>query len=116
MVQNPEHDRIIDGLSYLSILFAPVLFPLIVWLISAHGSMTRYHARRALFLHLVPILMLFFGTAMFMPLALFSFPGPGSSAGAWIGIPIMIAAIVVDLGLVIYNIVLGVRILMGNDQ
>ncbi|MFT8411978.1 MAG: DUF4870 domain-containing protein [Schleiferilactobacillus perolens] len=115
MVQNPEHDKIIDGLSYLSILFAPILFPLIVWIISAPGSMTRYHAKRALFLHLVPILMLFFGIIMFVPLAFFA-AGPGTGLASWIGFPIMMAAIVVDLGLVIYNIVLGIRILMGNDQ
>jgi len=43
----------LNGLSYISILFAPIIFPVIVWIVSK-DNIVEYHAKRALLLHLVP--------------------------------------------------------------
>lgn len=43
----------LNGLSYVSILFAPIIFPIIVWIVSK-DKIVEYHAKRALLLHLVP--------------------------------------------------------------
>lgn len=43
----------LNGLSYISILFAPIIFPIVVWIVSK-DKIVEYHAKRALLLHLVP--------------------------------------------------------------
>ncbi|WP_262338673.1 hypothetical protein [Lactiplantibacillus plantarum] len=50
MTQN----RVINALSYLSILFLPVLFPLIVWLLTSTNPEAHRVAGRAFWLHLLP--------------------------------------------------------------
>ena len=42
----------LNGLSYVSILFAPIIFPIIVWVVFK-DRLVEYHAKRALLLHLV---------------------------------------------------------------
>lgn len=43
----------LNVLSYISILFAPIIFPIIVWIVSK-DKIVEYHVKRALLLHLVP--------------------------------------------------------------
>ncbi|WP_048001028.1 membrane protein [Lactiplantibacillus herbarum] len=53
MTQN----RVINALSYLSILFLPVLFPLIVWLLTGSNPEAHHAAGKAFWLHLLPTLL-----------------------------------------------------------
>ncbi|RKD73589.1 hypothetical protein ATL39_1891 [Sinobaca qinghaiensis] len=53
-------DRIISAVSYISIFFAPVLLPLIVWIVG--NEFVSKHAKRAFVSHVLP--WLFFLGAM----------------------------------------------------
>ena len=44
-----EH-KVLRGLSYISVIFAPILFPILVWIFTPQGSVTRDTAKHALWL------------------------------------------------------------------
>jgi len=52
-----QRNRMIDSLSYLSILFLPVLFPLIVWVLTGDNPAAHRTAGRAFWLHVLPAVM-----------------------------------------------------------
>jgi Domain of unknown function (DUF4870) len=52
-------NTILSSLCYFSILFAPFLFPLIVYFVAE--SEVKYHAKKALWTHLVPYVALLLG-------------------------------------------------------
>ena len=45
-------NKILAALSYFSVLFAPILFPIIVWIVG--DAETKPHAKRALWTHIIP--------------------------------------------------------------
>ncbi|MEC1179707.1 DUF4870 domain-containing protein [Metasolibacillus meyeri] len=51
-----ENRNILSALSYLSIFFAPFIAPIIIWLVSTDDTV-RYHAKRALISHIIPIVL-----------------------------------------------------------
>lgn len=50
-------DRIISAVSYISIFFAPVLLPLIVWIVG--NEFVSKHAKKAFVSHVLPWLFFF---------------------------------------------------------
>lgn len=52
-----ETNRILSSLNYFSVLFAGILFPLIVWL-AAEDKEVKGHAKKAFFSHLIPLIPL----------------------------------------------------------
>ncbi|MBE8186638.1 hypothetical protein H7K68_01615 [Lacticaseibacillus paracasei] len=44
-----EH-KVLRGLSYISVIFAPILFPILVWIFTPQGSVTRDTAKHALWM------------------------------------------------------------------
>ena len=55
---------ILGGISYLSVFFAPVLFPLIVWIVAQPPAST--HARNALFNHIMSWVMVVLGLVTYL--------------------------------------------------
>ncbi|WP_042478884.1 DUF4870 domain-containing protein [Bacillus ndiopicus] len=51
-----EDRKILSMLSYLSIFFAPFIAPIIIWLVSKDEEV-RYHSKRALISHIIPIIL-----------------------------------------------------------
>lgn len=49
--------QILSALAYLSILFTPFIFPLIIWIVCRDEPFIRHHAAVALWLHLIPLLL-----------------------------------------------------------
>ena len=47
MANQSTTNRVLSCLSYLSILFLPVLFPLIVWIMDRQDPYVRHHAKVA---------------------------------------------------------------------
>ncbi|MGG0188230.1 DUF4870 domain-containing protein, partial [Bacillus rhizoplanae] len=54
-----KSNNILSSLCYFSIFFAPFLFPIIVFFI-AEGDV-KYHAKKALWTHIIPFIILFGG-------------------------------------------------------
>ncbi|ERL66020.1 DUF4870 domain-containing protein [Schleiferilactobacillus shenzhenensis] len=104
-----EEHKIVNGLSYLSIIFAPILFPLIVWVVADNGSDMVATAKRALLLHLIPTALTIVLAIFFIPVAITG----GNMATSIVGIVLVAAAFAIDLAMVVYNIVLGVKILIA---
>lgn len=100
--------RLLRALSYISVLFAPIIFPLIVWMVSDAGSETQADAKNALLLHIIPGIVAFGGMIM---IGITGFTSNSVPITTGVTIPIMIVIVVVDLGLVVYNLYKGIKLL-----
>lgn len=104
-------NRIVNALSYLSIMFAPFIFPFIVWLITDNNKDMHDTARHAFILHLIPLLL------TFLTLLIVSVMGMVSQQAAFTGflfIALLALVGLVDLGMFIYNLYLGIKILVAD--
>ncbi|OHO46739.1 hypothetical protein HMPREF2647_10275 [Staphylococcus sp. HMSC035D11] len=106
--ENDRENDILGGISYLSVFFAPVLFPLIVWIVAQPPAST--HARNALFNHIMSWVMVVLGlvTLSISPAFVNSERGIG-----WI-IAILIAVLFFIWALVLFlkNIIRGIKLMM----
>ncbi|KRK87150.1 DUF4870 domain-containing protein [Lentilactobacillus sunkii] len=104
-------NRIVNALSYLSIMFAPFIFPFIVWLITDNNKDMHDTARHAFILHLIPLLL------TFLTLLIVGVMGMVSQQAAFTGflfIALLALVGLVDLGMFIYNLYLGIKILVAD--
>lgn len=112
MQNNNIATRIVNALSYLSILFLPVIFPLIVWIIARASDDPSIiaNARKAFWSQLFPLLY-----AIFAILALsFSSFYATIHSGALFGV-LFAFALLIALLLFIYNIAMAVKVLLGRE-
>ncbi|MCP1123258.1 MULTISPECIES: DUF4870 domain-containing protein [Bacillus] len=101
-----KSNNILSSLCYFSIFFAPFLFPIIVFFI-AEGDV-KYHAKKALWTHIIPFIILFGG------LALSGAVGIGMGEAASIGVGMIVTYVifaVVGIYYCVWNIVKGVKVL-----
>lgn len=113
MESNNISTRIVNALSYLSILFLPVIFPLIVWIIaraSDDPSITK-NARKAFWSQLFPLLYIIFAI---LAISLSSFSSFITHTGALVGV-LLSFALLFALLLFIYNIAMAVKMLLGRE-
>ncbi|WP_338753163.1 DUF4870 domain-containing protein [Bacillus sp. FJAT-52991] len=102
-------NKILSSLCYFSIFFAPFLFPVIVYFI-ASGEV-KNHAKRAFWTHLIPYVLLIAGILFSGVLGL------GAQGEMTAGIGIIMTYIVfalIGLYFFIWNIVRGIKVLLGN--
>lgn len=52
-----DNNKILSALSYFSVLFAPLLLPLIVFFVSQDKEV-KHHAKRSLISHLIPVVLM----------------------------------------------------------
>lgn len=101
--------NILASLNYFSIFFAPLLFPIIVYFL-AEGDV-KYHAKKALSIHLIPYVILIIGFILFGIIGI-SFQS-NTAAGLGLVATFCISA-VVGIYYFIWNIVKGINVLKGN--
>lgn len=109
----PEH-RAINGLSYLSVIFMPVGFPLLVLVTSALAHLApdiSRTARHALFLQLFPFLSFIILGLGLGGVSIFT----SASSRLLVGSGFLITALIIliSLGLYLYNIYRAIRIFAG---
>lgn len=112
-MQNNTTSRIVNALSYLSILFLPVIFPLIVWIVaraSDDPSIVK-NARKAFWSQIFPLFYVIFAILV---LSITSLSNTLSHSGAIFGI-LLTFALLIALLLFIYNIAMGVKMLLGRE-
>ncbi|WP_154837130.1 hypothetical protein [Staphylococcus sp. Marseille-Q1834] len=107
-----KNENIASSLSYLSVFFAPIILPIIMWIVASPPVST--HARKALFNHIMTWVC--FALA---PFALMLFAGGMGNAttnadswlvfGSWV---ITIILVVAGIYLFIVNIVRGIKLLL----
>lgn len=110
-------NRIIAVLAYVSIIFMPVVFPLIVWIIGSTNPFVRHHAKRAFWSQLIPALL---ALVFLIILGLIGTAGGQISFGnsvdhlfvsmGWLTITLCAVTILVGLISFIYNIAMAVKI------
>lgn len=110
-------NRIIAALAYISILFMPVIFPLIVWIIGSANRFVKHHAKRAFWSQLIPALV---ALILFTILGAIGTTGGqvslGNSVGhvflsmGWLAVTLCAVTLLVALASYIYNIAMAVKI------
>lgn len=113
MNDNNLTDRIVNALSYLSILFLPVIFPLVVWIIAKNSQRPNIvkNARYAFWSQIFPLLYVIAAILVF---SVFSFNPANIHGGALFGV-LLTFALLLALLLFIYNIAMAVKMLIGRD-
>lgn len=106
-----DTNKVLSALSYFSILFAGIIFPIIVYFVS-DDLKVKAHAKKALYSHLIPLIPI--------PLFLITFIIGVSSGGN--GEFIFSAAtfiligltIILSFGVLIWNIIKGVKVFQNE--
>ncbi|PAK99828.1 hypothetical protein B8W96_09650 [Lentilactobacillus parakefiri] len=104
-------NKLVNSLSYLSIIFAPFIFPFIVWLISDNNRDMHDTARHAFILHLIPVVL------TILTFLIAGISGVVSEKAAFTGflfLALIALVALVDLGMFIYNLYLGIKILVQD--
>lgn len=113
-----QNNKLMAALCYFSVFFAPLLLPVIIYFITDDRE-TKFHAKRSLVSHLVPVVILIAGFIIFS-FSMFSFtnqmsgmPSEDFGFGFWQLVPIIFTLIygLLSLSIAIWNIVQGVKVL-----
>lgn len=97
--------RVIASLNYFSIFFAPFLFPIIVYFVTTNESV-KYHAKRALLSHIIPVLVMIGSIVTGIILVFSNFAGV---AAGTIALGYLAAGILYFI-FMIWNIVQGIKL------
>jgi uncharacterized Tic20 family protein len=104
-----ETNKVLSALSYFSVLFAGILFPLVVYFVS-DDARTKTHAKKALLSHLIPLIpipLIFIGIFLDFTnnnvdtIPVLFFIGVGLS-------------VILSLIVLIWNIIKGVKVLKNE--
>jgi len=108
-----ENQKILSAFSYLSILFAPFIVPLVVYFVTKDSDVKR-HSIRALISHLIPVAfgIILFAVFIFSTLSFNTNFDLNSDSNNFLIIWFVSFAIyiLVSLGVVIWNIIQAVRV------
>ncbi|MCP1145989.1 DUF4870 domain-containing protein [Lysinibacillus endophyticus] len=105
-----DNNKIISALCYVSLLFAPFLLPLIVYLV-INNNEVKYHAKRAFISHLIPVVIgMLLG--IFGIFGIFSVTSTEIMNGFVISLFIFMAIyFLITIILLIWNLIQAVRVL-----
>ncbi|MEJ7542115.1 DUF4870 domain-containing protein [Staphylococcus intermedius] len=98
-------EKLLACLSYFSVFFAPVLFPLIVWLVAPQP--VSAHGKKALLYHILPTVFSIIAFACFIAIV--------NTSGALLTtflVIVMIITIVGSLYYIVYNLYSGIKVLV----
>ncbi|CAM3041976.1 hypothetical protein [Lactiplantibacillus plajomi] len=105
MTQN----RVINSLSYLSILFLPVLFPLIVWLLTGNNPEAHRAAGKAFWLHLLPAIV---AIIFIIALGVSGLYMDNFIHSGWLAVVLMAVVVIVAVASYLWSIVRGIQYLI----
>ncbi|OJH00314.1 hypothetical protein BL313_10575 [Staphylococcus hominis] len=106
-----DNSYVLSALSYLSIFFAPVILPLLVWILS--DEPTSEHGKKALGNHVITWISFFIGRATFIfSKEVFDKPFDHQLLIFVIALIIAIVFFLIALILYILNIIRGIKILL----
>lgn len=100
-------NKLLSAFSYWSVLFAPILFPIMVWIVGEPD--TKSHAKRALWTHILPTITAIVG---FAALGIISISVREVEVTLGIGSVITVALCgMISVYFFIWNIVKGIRVM-----
>lgn len=106
--------RVLSSLAYLSVLFLPVVFPLIIWIVDRQDPYVARHARGAFWSQLFPALYVLVTLLTFMILGAAGVAHVRQSGG-WIFGILTVFALLLALILYIYNLAMGISVLIKRQ-
>lgn len=105
-------ERIVNSLSYLSILFLPVLFPVIVWAVTRDQPAMHKVAGQAFLWHILPVL----AGLVFLAIVgvVYFFQGNGGHAGMAGGFAMIFMALtgLIAIGSYLWSLIQGIKYLV----
>ncbi|EMG26840.1 hypothetical protein X560_2161 [Listeria fleischmannii 1991] len=107
-----NNHKIVNALSYFSILFAPVLVPLFIWVFGESRDV-KHHSKVALFTHILPTISIFF---TFCILSLVAVSTDSSNTVGFIAFGAVVVLIILTAVLFLFNLIQGVRMLVGREE
>ena len=104
-----ETSKVLSGLGYLSVLFAGILFPLVLFL-ATEDKRTKYHAKKAFLSQLITLIPIPFViiTAIFQI-------GMNPSELPLLFIGSILLAVIVNLIVAIWNIIKGIQVFTSES-
>ncbi|MFY0145004.1 DUF4870 domain-containing protein [Bacillus cytotoxicus] len=99
-------NHILASLSYFSIFFAPFLLPIIIYFVAEEE--VKYHAKKALWTHFIPYVVVFIG---FVMSSVFGLSSANNGAVGIVVIATFVIAGIVSIYYFIWNIVKGIQVL-----
>ena len=104
-----QETKVLNALSYFSVIFAPFIVPLVVWIVG-NDEGVKYHAKRALISHIIPVvaIVIFFFAVIAGGLT----GGLESDAGGIWFLGGFIALILVYIISFIWNIIQGIKVII----
>ncbi|RRK10750.1 hypothetical protein D1831_06120 [Lactiplantibacillus garii] len=104
-------NRVINSLSYLSIIFLPVLFPLIVWLLTGSNPDAHRAAGKAFWLHLLPAVM---GIIFVIVLGVSGMYMDNFVNSGWLAVILIAVLAIVAVVSYLWSIVRGIQYLIAE--
>ncbi|GEK28924.1 DUF4870 domain-containing protein [Furfurilactobacillus siliginis] len=104
-----EH-KVVNALSYFSILFLPVIFPLVVWIVGSGEQTITTNAKKAFWSQLLPTIMAF---ALFFFVAIYGLTNGANAGLGWLTGLFFGLLCLISVVLWFYNIVMGIRMLLA---
>ncbi|MFC6181748.1 hypothetical protein [Lactiplantibacillus daowaiensis] len=104
-------NRVINSLSYLSILFLPVLFPLIVWALTGHNPDAHRTAGRAFWLHLLPTLL---GVTSLVILGVSGLMMDNVAHSGWLAVVLLAILVIAAIASYLWSIIRGIQLLIAD--
>lgn len=101
-----ETNRLVSSLCYFSIFFAGFIFPIAVYFIVDNPEV-KQHAKKALLSHLIPVITI---PVIIFPLI---FTGGEPTLLAFGGIMMFVIIGAINLGILIWNVVKGIKVLVN---
>jgi hypothetical protein len=100
-------NKVLASLCYFSIFFAGFIFPIIVYFVTDQRDV-KHHAKKAFLSHLIPFLTIVFFVILVLVTGAFQQTGDAIPGIIFVG---MIITGIINLIVVIWNIVKGIKIL-----
>ncbi|WP_318616470.1 DUF4870 domain-containing protein [Sporosarcina sp. YIM B06819] len=113
-----QNNKLLASLCYFSVFLAPLLLPVIIYFVTDDREI-KFHAKRSLVSHLVPVVLLIAGLIIFS-FSMFSFTtrisgmsGEDLGFGFWQLTPFLFMLIygLLFIIIVIWNVIQGVKVL-----
>ena len=104
-------NRALNALSYFSVIFAPFLVPIIIWILGKDEDV-KHHAKRALISHIIPIVLLIILMIAVFVSVLTEIQATTTNDGGIaiiIGIVLLIVTYIISF---VWNIIQGIKVIM----
>ncbi|MFP5162965.1 DUF4870 domain-containing protein [Staphylococcus equorum] len=107
ITNSTQSERLLSALSYFSVFFAPLIFPIVIWVLA--DKPVSIHAKKSLLYHILPYILIVIGSAILGYSGMVS-----STAVSVILLLIGFIALIGAIYFIIYNLYCGIKILIND--